>query len=139
MNRCHQSTIKVATDSKIQLIDLTAPIGREVAASNIVAGYAIVFSPHTTSGIIVNENEPGLVKDFAKALEDFIPRTAHYLHDRIDSNATAHLAGGFIGNHVNLIIAAGRIKLGRWQSVFFVELDGPRAREVYLQVYGDTD
>lgn len=135
---CYQSSISLATTKNIELLDITPRVQEAVLESGIESGYALVFSPHTTSGILINENESRLVRDFETALCGILPKSSGYLHDEIDNNAAAHITGGFIGNQAYLIVDHKGVKLGRWQSVFFVELDGPKPREVFIQVFGEA-
>lgn len=138
MTTCSQATIDINTDQKIQLVDITPRVKEIIHTSGIAMGHAIVFSPHTTSGIIINENEPRLISDFKHVLATMMSGDVKFRHDEIDNNCAAHLTGALIGNHAYIIVEDGGLKLGCWQSVFFVELDGPRPREVFIQVSGES-
>jgi secondary thiamine-phosphate synthase enzyme len=96
-----------------------------------------VFSRHSTSGVVINENEKGLVEDFKDALESLVPQDKQYRHNRIDNNADAHIRSFIMGSSETLPVENGKLSLGTWQSVFFVELDGPRSRKVTLTFIGE--
>ncbi|MEA1894478.1 MAG: secondary thiamine-phosphate synthase enzyme YjbQ [Euryarchaeota archaeon] len=125
----------IQTTSRIQLIDITASLNKEVADAGIRTGMAMAYSPHTTTAIIINENEPGLKEDISKLLNLTVPQ-GEYAHDRIDNNARSHLQAVVLGNNACMPIENGKLALGTWQSVFFVELDGPRNRKLTVRIVG---
>jgi len=128
--------IEIGTRKSTELIDITGEV-REIVKSksgNVESGICVIFTRHTTSGIIINENETGLKNDILALLNGLIPKGKGYLHDRIDNNAHAHLRSVVLGSSVTIPIEKGDLTLGTWQSIFFVECDGPRRREVYVKV-----
>ena len=134
--------IEIETGQSTELIDITGKV-KEIVKSksktknksgNLDSGICVVFTRHTTSGIIINENEAGLKSDILALLNDLIPKGKGYLHDRIDNNAHSHLRAVVLGSCVTIPIEKGGLTLGTWQSIFFVECDGPRRREVYVTV-----
>ena len=127
--------MNIQTTSRIQLIDITASLNKEVADAGIGTGMAMVYSSHTTTAIIINENEPGLKEDILKLLSLVVPQGG-YAHDRIDNNARSHLQAVVLGNNACMPIENGKLALGTWQSVFFVELDGPRNRKLTVRIVG---
>ena len=127
--------MNIQTTSRIQLIDITASLNKEVADAGIETGMAMAYSPHTTTAIIINENEPGLKEDILKLLNLIVPQE-QYAHDRIDNNARSHLQAVVLGNNVCMPVENGRLAIGTWQSVFFVELDGPRNRRLTVRIVG---
>ncbi|MEA3283056.1 MAG: secondary thiamine-phosphate synthase enzyme YjbQ [Euryarchaeota archaeon] len=127
--------MKIRTTSRIQLIDITASLNNEVADAGIGTGMAMAYSPHTTTAVIINENEPGLKEDILKLLYIIVPQ-GRYMHDRIDNNARSHLQAVVLGNNVCMPVEDGKLALGTWQSVFFVELDGPRHRKLTVRIVG---
>ena len=127
--------MNIRTTSRIQLIDITATINEEIAEAGIKTGMAMVYSPHTTTAIIINENEPGLKEDILKLLNLIVPQ-GRYAHDRIDNNARSHLQAIVLGNNVCMPIEKKELALGTWQNVFFVELDGPRNRRLTVRIVG---
>jgi len=120
----------VSSRKKIELIDITAKVERIVKESGLKEGVVVVFIPHATAGLVLNEHESGLINDFEKWFEKSF--RGDWEHDRIDDNASAHLASGLIGSSVHLILSEGRILRGVWQNLFLVELDGPRKERKVL-------
>ncbi len=128
--------IEIRTRENTELIDITGKV-KEVVRSksgDVDSGICVIFTRHTTTGIIINENETGLKSDILALLNELIPKGKGYLHDRIDNNAHAHLRSVVLGSSVTIPIEKGGLTLGTWQSIFFVECDGPRRREVYVKV-----
>ncbi|HWQ19342.1 MAG TPA: secondary thiamine-phosphate synthase enzyme YjbQ [Methanotrichaceae archaeon] len=128
------SSIEIDTTSVAEVIDITPRIDEALHEAKIFQGICLVSALHTTTGLIINEAEPGLMEDMLRALDSLAPARAGYLHDRIDDNAHAHLQAMLIGNAVMVPIDNGRLVLGTWQRILLVELDGPRRRRVHLQV-----
>ena len=132
--------IEIETRQSTELIDITGKVKEIVKtktknkSGNLDSGICVVFTRHTTSGLIINENETGLKSDILALLNDLIPKGKGYLHDRIDDNAHSHLRAVLLGSSVTIPIEKGGLTLGTWQSIFFVECDGPRRREVYVTV-----
>ena len=125
--------MNIQTTSHTQLIDITAFLNQEIADTGIDTGVCMVYSPHTTTAIIINENEPGLKEDILKLINVIVPQD-EYAHDRIDNNARSHMQAVILGNSVCIPVEDGGLALGTWQSVFFVELDGPRKRRFTVRV-----
>jgi secondary thiamine-phosphate synthase enzyme len=117
----------ISTKKKIELIDITTQIEYAVERSGVKSGACVVFAPHATAAIIINEFEPNLQSDFEEVFEKILPKL-DYLHNRIDDNAPSHLLSGIFGCERTIPIEDGRLALGTWQRVIFCELDGPRAR-----------
>ena len=123
------------TNKNFEIIDITSQINREI---DIDFGIVNVFSKHSTSAIVVNENESGLLKDLELMLGDLVSDKYSWQHDRIDNNAKSHLKSFILSSSETIPVANGKLDLGTWQSVFFVELDGPRTgRTVSLTFMGD--
>ncbi len=127
----------IRTNSRIQLIDITPSLNQEIADAGTKTGVCLVYTPHTTTAVIINENETGLKEDILKLLNDIIPQVK-YAHDRIDNNARSHLQAVVLGNNACIPIEDGRLDLGTWQSVFFAELDGPRSRRLIVRIINTT-
>jgi len=134
--RFFDKTIGIKTNKSIEILNITSQIFQSVQESKISEGITLVYSPHTTTALIINENEPGLVKDMEGAIKCLIPWNKSYAHNVIDHNAPSHVVGAFLGNSLNLIVSKGTLELGTWQSVFLVELDGPRSRKVRIRIIG---
>lgn len=129
--------IDVKTSQRVEIQDITSEVEGALARTDVKEGLLNVYSRHSTSGIVVNENESGLVSDFKLALEKIVPQGAGYQHDRIDNNADSHIRGFLLGGSETIPVENGRMMLGTWQSIFFVELDGPRHRKLTVTVIGD--
>jgi secondary thiamine-phosphate synthase enzyme len=127
--------VELSTKSRVEIIDITPEVQREVSKSGARDGIVVVYTKHTTTSIIINENELGLKEDVLSLLKKIIPHAAGYRHDTIDDNADAHLRAALLGNSVVVPIENGRLELGTWQSILFVELDGPRRRNVTIKVF----
>lgn len=128
------SDFKLNTNKKFQIIDITSKINELTV---IEEGIVNIFSKHSTSAIVVNENEKGLLEDFEFMLENLIDDKYSWQHDRIDNNATCHLKSFLLSSSETLPVKNSKLDLGTWQSVFFVELDGPRSsRTVNLTFIG---
>ncbi|MDI6811271.1 MAG: secondary thiamine-phosphate synthase enzyme YjbQ [archaeon] len=126
--------IEIETKKNTELIDITREVTGIVQRKSVESGICVIFTKHTTTGIIINENEAGLKDDILMLLNVLIPKGKGYLHDRIDDNAHAHLRSVVLGSSVTIPIENGTLALGTWQSIFFVECDGPRRREVSVMV-----
>ncbi|TYT62149.1 secondary thiamine-phosphate synthase enzyme YjbQ [Natrialba swarupiae] len=120
----------IATDNRLSVREITDEVERTLPAG--VSGTATVFVQHTTAGVTINEAEPRLLSDFEDALEDLVPNTG-WNHDELDGNADSHVRSMLVGPSVTVPVSDGSLALGTWQSVLFVECDGPRTRTV--QVY----
>lgn len=136
--KVYQDEFELSTSKRIQAIDITSEIEEIVEKSGMKNGLCQVFVPHATAGIILEENESGLIRDIEKAVDDTFPKGAGYEHDRIDDNANSHLASGFFGQSRILPIKDGRIVRGTWQRPMLIEMDGPRSvRRVFVTVMGE--
>jgi secondary thiamine-phosphate synthase enzyme len=129
-------SIPVQTQRSAELVDVTSRVQDVVDASGVVEGLAVVQSPHTTTAVVVNEREGRLVQDILDWASRVVPEGAGYRHDGTDGNAHAHLRSVMMGTTVAIPVTGGRMALGTWQSVLFVEMDGPRSRNLHVQVLG---
>ena len=128
-------SLKIDTNKSFEIIDITSQINNLIDIDN---GIISIFSKHSTSAIVVNENESGLLKDLEFTLDNLIDDKFSYSHDRIDNNARSHLKSFLLSSSETLPIKNGKLDLGTWQSVFFIELDGPRSRRtVTLTMVGE--
>jgi len=126
---------KLKTNKKQEIIDLTEKIKEVVEKSNIKNGICIVYVPHATCGIIVNENyDPSVCNDILNKLEQIAPENASYEHDKIDNNAHSHVKASLIGPSETVIIENSALQLGTWQGIALTEFDGPRERTVLVKV-----
>ena len=136
-------TLNVESAKPFELVDVTPQIEDAVRESSIKAGTALIFSRHTTAAIVINESEPGLLQDMKRMLERLAPRAIEYAHNAMartipnePENGHAHLRHLLLGASETVPVVDGRLHLGTWQRVFLAELDGPRRREVVVQVMG---
>jgi len=145
--RTASADIQVQTARTTQLIDITDHVQAVVAEAAIATGMALISSPHTTCAIIVNEAEDGFVRDLERALEGIAPQDAHYDHNDAPHaeeyeapNGYAHVRAAFLSSpSVTLPIRDGQLALGRWQRIFFVELDRARPRVCQVTLVGRAD
>ncbi|MGI6549252.1 MAG: secondary thiamine-phosphate synthase enzyme YjbQ [Syntrophomonadales bacterium] len=126
----------VGTRTRNDLIDITPEVKRITQKNGVVNGLVTVFVPHTTAAVTINENaDPSVKHDLLKGLSDIAPANLpQYRH--AEGNSDAHIKASLVGPSVNLIISEGRLVLGTWQGIFLCEFDGPRTRNVYVQVVG---
>ena len=129
------SFLQIDTNKNFEIIDITSKINELI---EIDEGIISIFSKHSTSAIVVNENESGLLNDLEFLLNNLISDKFSYEHDRIDNNAKSHLKSFLLSSSECLPIKNSKLDLGIWQSVFFIELDGPRRnRTVTLTMVGE--
>jgi len=128
--------IEIKTKRRVEVVDITSNVAEEIRKSGVKEGVALIYSKHTTTAITINENESGLKEDIINCIENLILSSAGYRHNRIDNNADSHLRAIFIGNSVMIPVTNGNPDLGTWQSILFIELDGPRSRRVDVKVTG---
>jgi len=128
--------IILSTSKKIELVNITSQVEEKVAQSGVEKGICLIFLPHATAALWVNEDETGLKEDFLRMIKNLFPE-GEYKHNLIDNNAQAHLGSGFLGQSQVFPVENGRLIRGTWQNIFLVELDGPRAqRRVLVEVIG---
>ncbi|WP_336037176.1 secondary thiamine-phosphate synthase enzyme YjbQ [Halobacterium yunchengense] len=125
--------LDVSTSERVDVVDVTESV-RDAVPSAVDRGVCTVFVPHTTAGVVVNEAEPRLLGDVERALEKLVPRRGDYDHDDVDDNADAHLRATLLGESASIPVRDGDLALGTWQSVLFVECDGPRSRRLDVTV-----
>ena len=125
--------IRLRTQSAQCLEDVTEQVNDAVRRSGVEDGVCHLFVPHTTAGLVINENaDPDVGRDLLEKLEALVPSDASYHH--LEGNAHAHIKSTLIGQSAAAPVSDGRLALGRWQAVFFAEFDGPREREVLVTV-----
>ena len=126
--------IEIKTEKAEEVVDITCQVNDAVRERGIDEGICLVYARHTTTAIVINEGEGGLVADLLEKLSTLVPPGNGYRHDRLDENAHAHLQAALLGNSKAIPVEDGRLALGTWQRVLFVELDGPRQRTVSVKV-----
>lgn len=125
--------IPVKTRKKTEFINITREIEKALADSDIIDGFCLLYVPHTTAGITINENaDPSVKSDILKILNQVVPWEAGYGH--MEGNSPAHIKSSIIGVSEWVAIENSRLVLGTWQGMFFCEFDGPRNRTLYLKV-----
>jgi secondary thiamine-phosphate synthase enzyme len=138
--RVARSSTEVRTPSRVAVVNVTSLARRALEQSRLRDGMTIATVPHTTCGLIVNEDEAGLKDDLVRLVTRLLEPLAGeepFHHDRIDNNARAHLMASLLGHAVILPVADGDLGLGTWQSLFLLEMDGPRRRRLDLMFVGD--
>jgi len=144
------TTIRIETQHPTQFVDLTDEVSTFVEASKVRTGVVNIQGLHTTTALIVNENDPPLLSDVAAMLERIAPQDGFYRHDNVGlrtsncvlvdrPNGHSHCRALLLAPSVTLNIAGGRLQLGTWQRIFLVELDGPRNRSVSVVAIGDAE
>jgi secondary thiamine-phosphate synthase enzyme len=117
-----------------ELVDITRGVADVVRQSGVADGICLVYVPHATAAVVINENaDPNVCEDILEALTRMIPE-GRWRHDRIDNNAAAHIKAAILGPSEAVPVRGGRLRLGTWQSLMLVELDGPRERSVIVEV-----
>lgn len=131
-------TVNFSTSEKDEVKNLTREIRKAVEESGIKDGLCLIFAPHATGVLLLNEDERGVKSDYLKGLYEIVPEDNQWAHDRIDNNAHSHLKSAFVGSDRVVPITNGKLDLGTWQDVFFVETDGPRGgRRIILKMMGE--
>lgn len=117
----------ISTKKRIELVDITGQVEYAVENSGVKSGACVVYAPHATAAIVLNEFEPNIQHDFEQVFEKMLP-SIDYMHDHIDNNARSHLLSGIVGSGRVIPIEGGKLTLGTWQRIIFCELDGPRSK-----------
>ena len=124
--------LSVPTAEKVGFYDITGKIADAVKDSGVKEGICVVYVPHTTASININENcDPNVVKDLQSAFNMNVP-DVEFLHD--EGNSSGHYHTALVGNSETIIIEDGKLQLGVWQAIFFAEFDGPRNRSVFVKI-----
>ena len=125
--------LKVKTSSRIEFLEITSDVRDAIARSGVNDGLAVVYVPHTTAGVTINEAaDPAVVQDINAKLSSLVPHRENYKHT--EGNSDAHIKASLMGSSVQLIILRGAPVLGTWQGIFFCEFDGPRTRQAYIKI-----
>ena len=126
-------TLQVRTSAHTELIDITQSVREAMEKTGVEDGICIVFIPHTTAGVTINENaDPSVVQDIAMELNKIVPSKEPYRH--MEGNSPAHIKASLVGCSQIVFIESGKLVLGTWQGIFFCEFDGPRHRKVHIKV-----
>ncbi|HYA02725.1 MAG TPA: secondary thiamine-phosphate synthase enzyme YjbQ [Syntrophobacteria bacterium] len=126
-------TISVKTSARTEMVDVTSLVERELAGAEISEGRITLYVPHTTAAITVNEGaDPAVKADILMMLNRIIPWEADYKH--LEGNSPAHVKASLVGPSETVLVTKGRLLLGTWQRIFFCEFDGPRNRQIYVEM-----
>jgi len=122
---------------RTEILDISSKVQKVINDGEIANGIVNIYSKHSTSAIVINENEQGLLADFENFLTSIVPENNNYKHDIIDNNADSHLRSLVLGSSEVIPFSDKKLALGTWQSIFFIELDGPRKRFVEITIIGE--
>jgi secondary thiamine-phosphate synthase enzyme len=130
------SEIEVKTGSRTEMVDITRRVREAVKTSGVKDGFCVVYVPHTTAGVTINEHaDPSVARDIQNALSKLVPAGAGYAH--AEGNADAHIKAVMVGATETVLVRSGDLVLGTWQGIFFCEFDGPRWRKILVRAFGE--
>lgn len=125
--------IEVRTKTRMEMVEITAKVRNQVTASGVKDGFCLIYVPHTTAAVTINEShDPSVQRDIVTALADLIPHQGDYTH--YEGNSDSHIKACLTGNTVTVLIENGDLLLGTWEGIFLCEFDGPRTRKVYCKI-----
>jgi secondary thiamine-phosphate synthase enzyme len=126
-------TLSVKTSTQTEMVDVTGQVQKELSTTGITEGWVILYVPHTTAAVTINEGaDPAVKADILMVLNQVVPWKANYKH--MEGNSPAHIKASLVGSSETVIVSGGHLVLGTWQRIFFCEFDGPRRRKLHLQV-----
>jgi secondary thiamine-phosphate synthase enzyme len=126
-------TLRVKTDRRTQLLDVTREVERAVASSGVASGVCYVYVPHTTAAVMINEHaDPDVATDLEGVFDRLVPHKGPYRHS--EGNSDSHAKAVMVGASQLILVEGGKLALGTWQGVFFCEFDGPRERKMWVKV-----
>ena len=129
----YHAVLAVQTHEREAMIDVTREVAGLVVASGAQDGIVTVFVPHTSAAITLNENaDPDVQRDWLLWMRELVPRTPAFRH--AEGNSDAHIKASLVGNTIQVPLVRGRLRLGRWQGIYFCEFDGPRQRQMEVSV-----
>ncbi len=130
--------ISIKTHKKVEFLEITQAVSDAVKESGAESGLGVVYVPHTTAGVMINEHaDPDVVEDIAAQLDRMVPERNNYRHG--EGNSAAHIKAMLTGTSATVIIQYGELALGTWQGIFFAEYDGPRNRTVLVKILADGE
>jgi len=125
--------VNVRTNARTEMVDITSMVQIEVAKSGVTDGICVVFVPHTTAAVTINEGaDPDVCRDIIAKLNRMVPRHEEYRHS--EGNSDSHIKASLVGSSVSVLVEGGRLVLGTWQKIFFCEFDGPRSRKAWVKI-----
>ena len=129
--------LEVKTTSRVQLVDITTHVKSLLRSEDMLSGIIIVYVPHTTCGVTINENaDPTVKEDIIEVLDRLVPANGHYR--QLEGNSDGHIKSSIIGSSVTVFVESGTLVLGTWQGIFLAEFDGPRKRSILLKMVADS-
>jgi len=129
------TTLSVNSHKQVEMIDITDDVINSILQDDIVEGLAVIYTPHTTAAITINENaDPDVSRDIIMGVDKLVPMHDDYRH--LEGNSAAHIKSSLFGASETLVINQGKPVLGTWQGIYFCEFDGPRQRRVHIQTLG---
>jgi len=127
------NSLTVNSQSREEMIDITSQIRDFIASAGVKNGICVIYVPHTTAGVTINENaDPSVKKDLLMTLKHSVPDSLPYTH--AEGNSPAHVKATLVGSSAAVIVSDGKLNLGTWQGIFFCEFDGPRERKVWINI-----
>jgi secondary thiamine-phosphate synthase enzyme len=134
-----QVSFAVQTPAKSAFVEITEQVRSFLRQESLESGMAVVYVPHTTAGITINENaDPDVVRDFLADLDRLIPQHQSY-YRHYEGNSAAHLKTSLMGSSVTILVENSRLVLGTWQGIYLCEFDGPRNRKVHVKLLPDPE
>lgn len=125
-------TVSVKTNARVDMVDITHRVQQEVEKTGVTDGLCVVYVPHTTSGVTINEGaDPAVCSDIIKKLKQLVPPNDGYRH--MEGNSDSHIKASLMGSSVTVLVERGRLVLGTWQKIFYCEFDGPRSRKFFVK------
>jgi len=125
-------TVSVRTTARVDMVDITHLAQEEVEKAGVTDGLCVVYVPHTTSGVTINEGaDPAVCSDIIKKLKQLVPPHDGYRH--MEGNSDSHIKASLMGSSVTVLVEGGRLVLGTWQKIFYCEFDGPRSRRFFVK------
>ena len=130
--------IETQTRSKVDLVDITEKVQEAIDQEGVTEGICFVYCPHTTAGVVLNENwDASVERDIAMVLDRMVPEDLSYSHR--EGNAPAHIKAVPVGDDHFIFVHQGKLQMGQWQGIFLAEFDGPRRRTLWVKVVSDAD
>jgi secondary thiamine-phosphate synthase enzyme len=131
------NTFTIQTNKRNEFVEITDPVRKSLAKSGVNNGLGVVYCPHTTAAITINENaDPDVVHDMLLFLDRVIPHVQQgFRHG--EGNSDSHIKASLVGSSATILVEGGKLVLGRWQGIYFCEFDGPRQRSVHVQWMGN--
>ncbi|MCF8128810.1 MAG: secondary thiamine-phosphate synthase enzyme YjbQ [Deltaproteobacteria bacterium] len=125
-------TVSIKTTARVHMVDITHLVRREVEKAGLKEGLCVVYVPHTTSGVTINEGaDPAVISDILQKLKQLVPPHDGYRH--AEGNSDSHIKASLMGSSVTVLVEGGRLVMGTWQKIFYCEFDGPRSRKCFVK------